>query len=126
MANVTRSITVGYNGNQPITKTVQLTAGNEGIVSEPFTATTNQTLNVSLINSQLKILYLNASADMVLKLNTTSGTAVSISLVADVPNTYYSNCGYTSPLGGANVTQMFVNCTTNATLDIRVLQDPTP
>ncbi len=122
---MTRSITVGYNGNQPIVKTVQLSGGQEDIVSEAFTATTNQTLDISIIAARVQILYLNASADAVLKMDTTSGTAVSVSLVANVPSTYYSNCGYAIQLPAA-VTKMFVNCTTNMTLDIRALQDPTP
>jgi hypothetical protein len=120
----------GQNGNS-IAKTVTSTSGAEQSIDETIPALASD-LEVALVLdvSQVKSIYIVASAAMTLETNSGSAADNTVTLVANIPFVWHYQDGTTlrDTAGVAittDITALFVTSTAGGTLQVRVLVDPT-
>ena len=83
--------------------------------------------NIAIDVSALASLYMAADQDITIKTNSSGSPDDTISLKANKPLVWTPNCGFSNPLSEDVLSIFCANSSgTNATLQIRLLQDATP
>jgi hypothetical protein len=128
-ASFTHTISNSWNdGQNTISGSGSQTSEQEHNTDTTVPASTNNhPVDVAFNFADLKSLFILSTQDMLLETNNSTTPDDTISLKANIPYTWQSN-GYGANPFDANVTRFFfTNATaTAATLQIRMLLDPTP
>lgn len=119
---------VFQQGNLPaISKKVTLTADGENNRDVVVAAEASNYLVAMVIDvSQLKMLYIVSSKDVTFETNSGGSPADTLTLLADVPVSWYPGCGYVCPLG-TDVTAIYLTNAgdEDAAVQMRFLIDST-
>lgn len=116
------SISFSRSGSDSITKEIVTTPTNPVEINSEVELAANQTdseLNVDIDVSAVQSLWMMSTEDLLLEINTNSGT--DINLAANVPVVWTPDMSYTNPLGGVDITSLFLTNTTACTFYLRVL-----
>ena len=116
------------SGNQSVSQEETVTADSETnldlAVDDGETALE---ANIAIDVSALASLYMAADQDITIKTNSSGSPDDTISLKANKPLVWTPNCGFSNPLSEDVLSIFCANSSgTNATLQIRLLQDATP
>ena len=116
------------SGNQSVSQEETVTADSETnldlAVDDGETALE---ANIAIDVSALASLYMAADQDITIKTNSSGSPDDTISLKANKPLVWTPNCGFSNPLSVDVLSIFCANSSgTNATLQIRLLQDATP
>lgn len=130
---LTRTLILSYRGADAINKSFDLTGGSEQNLDEAVAAGSNPlSIAFPLDVSALKLLYIVADQDLVVKTNDNTTPNNTFTLVAGVPFVWSTGGAALRDTGGTAVSTDVVTLkVTNAgeddaTLQIRALLDPTP
>jgi len=125
----TQSINLDWSaGNDSIPKKITVTADSEANYELAVAdESTDLAANVAIDFSAVKLLYIVSDQDLTIETNDGSSPDDTLTLVANKPLVWFEDCGYTNPLS-ADVTAVYLTNAsgTDATLNIKVLQDATP
>lgn len=125
----TQSINLDWSaGNDSIPKKITVTADSEANYELAVAdESTDLTANVAIDYSAVKLLYIVSDQDLTIETNDGDTPDDTLTLVANKPLVWFEGCGYTNPLS-ADVTAVYLTNAsgTDATLNIKVLQDATP
>lgn len=121
---VTRTWSLASGQQLTATESIACSGGID--VDETIPAnSTDLLVALTLDVSQLKVLYMLATADMTLETNSSSSPVHTITLKAGVPRVWTSTDGSTSPVANTDVTALYVTSTAGGTLKIRAGYDAT-
>lgn len=125
----THNIDVTWSkSNETVTKRVSASADSESNLDIAVpAATTDKLVNLAIDVSELESLFLLSDKDVSIETNSGSAPDNTIALTANVPVVWYAGCGYSNPLT-ADTTKFYITNAgaSEATVNIRVLQDSTP
>jgi hypothetical protein len=104
-----------------------LTGSSRVSISETISIANNVLVNCSLDVSAIKSVYILSDQNMTLKTNSSGSPAETISLVANVPLTWYTNCYYTNLLA-TDITALYLTnaSAAAASFTLEALTDATP
>ncbi|QDU03142.1 hypothetical protein V6x_28540 [Gimesia chilikensis] len=115
-------------GNESLSKQITIEADGEAnvAVSVPDESA-DLAINIAIDFSALKMLYIVADQDLTIETNDGTTPDDTLALKAGKPIVWYEGCGYTNPLS-ADVTALYATNAsgTDATLNVKTLQDATP
>ncbi len=130
---LTRTLILSYRGADAINKSFPLTGGAETVLSENVPAGSNPlAIGFTMDVSQLKLVYLVASKDIVVKTNSSGAPANTFTLAANVPFVWFTGGAGLRDTAGAVVTTDITSLQVvnageeDALLEGRFLHDPTP
>lgn len=125
--SISHNLTYAWaQGSNSLSKTKSSTGGAEANISESISANQTDLLIAYVLDvSQLKSIFMLATADMTLETNSSSVPGTTIALKANEPYMWHSNSPQANPFGATDVTALYVTNTTAGDLDIRALVDPT-
>jgi hypothetical protein len=117
-------------GSEVVQSSKTYSAGAESKITETVAQnTTDKQINIAIDVSAVKAIYILSDYAMILQTNSGSSPADTLTLVANVPYIWTTD-SYDVFKFGTDVTAIFATTgaigTTDATLQIRVLYDPTP
>ena len=115
-------------GNESVTQQETITADGETNldVAVPDSSTDLQA-NLAVDISELQSFYMSSDRDLTVKTNSSGTPDDTIALKANKPLIWTPNCGFSNPFS-ADLTALFLTNAsgTDATLQVRLLQDVTP
>jgi hypothetical protein len=125
---ITHTVTKTWdNGGVALSKSESVSAGAESSVSESVAdASTDLLIAFELDVSQAKVIFILSTTALTLETNSGSTPTDTITLAANVPLLWTTNDGSANPFSG-DITALYATNSSGsaATLDIRVLHDPT-
>lgn len=124
--SLTHNVTLKWtSGGNEIEHTISKSSGAENNLEEVIPLnSTDLLLAWTLDVSQLKFLYIVATANMTVETNSGAAPGNTLTLVANEPVEWHTGSPITNPLT-VDVTALYVTNTTSGTLKIRALIDPT-
>jgi hypothetical protein len=125
----TLTLNHGYSGGGGgQTKNVEKSAGALLAIDETVAiAATNFLVGISIDASELEAIYINSTQDLTLKTNSSGSPQETIPLKANVPLIWFAGGYFAIPFAGDVTGFYFTNASgVQATVTIRLVQDPTP
>lgn len=127
MSTIACNVSIEVNGGSPLSQQTTLTVESVTpiAVTVPAVATVFNVTPLAIDVEQLKVLHIQATADMTIKTNSSGSPADTLTIVANKPLLWFDGCGMVCPLD-TDVTQLYVASADGGTLQITVGQDVTP